>query len=327
MIVLFVGRDRGRRLHPLEPALLPARLGPGRSGTDFYEVEAELPTAQAVVPGQGQTVNVAGVKVGEVGEVKLENGRAVVTMQIQDEYKPIYKDATILLRPKTGLKDMILALDPGTEAAGEMDEGGRVTVGNTLPDVNPDEVLAVARRRHARLPADPAQRRRHRLPRRLDRATSRPRSAGPARDVQALRADRARRATNSRKPARAAAHATSAARSTTSSSSPRRSARRTSSSPRSWTPRTRTSRRSPQEEDSLREALSCSRARSRRRPPRSTDTNALAKELGPDARGAAAVRARAGPVAAPPAPVPARHHADHPRPGPAVRARRPAHRA
>ena len=30
-------------------------------GTDFYEVEAELPTAQAVVPGQGQTVNVAGV--------------------------------------------------------------------------------------------------------------------------------------------------------------------------------------------------------------------------------------------------------------------------
>ena len=38
-------------------------------GTDFYEVEAELPTAQAVVPGQGQTVNVAGVKVGEVGKV------------------------------------------------------------------------------------------------------------------------------------------------------------------------------------------------------------------------------------------------------------------
>jgi ABC-type transporter Mla subunit MlaD len=58
-------------------------------GTDFYEVEAELPTAQAVVPGQGQTVNVAGVKVGEVGEVNLENGRAVVSLQIKDKYKPI----------------------------------------------------------------------------------------------------------------------------------------------------------------------------------------------------------------------------------------------
>ena len=111
-------------------------------GTDFYEVKAELPTAQAVVPGQGQTVNVAGVKVGEVGEVNLENGRAVVTMQIQDKYKPIYKDATILLRPKTGLKDMLLALDPGTPQAGELKEGGSVTVANTLPDVNADEVLS-----------------------------------------------------------------------------------------------------------------------------------------------------------------------------------------
>ncbi|MET0761919.1 MAG: MlaD family protein [Thermoleophilaceae bacterium] len=111
-------------------------------GTDFYEVEAELQTGQAVVPGQGQTVNVAGVKVGEVGEVNLEDGRAVVQMRIKDEYKPIYKDATILLRPKTGLKDMYLSLDPGTEQAGEIPEGGRVLVYNTLPDINADEVLA-----------------------------------------------------------------------------------------------------------------------------------------------------------------------------------------
>jgi phospholipid/cholesterol/gamma-HCH transport system substrate-binding protein len=112
-------------------------------GTDFYEVKAELPTGQAVVPGQGQTVNVAGVKVGEVGEVKLEDGRAVVNMQIKEEYRPIYKDATVLLRPKTGLKDMILALDPGTRAAGALEEGGRVRVANTLPDVNADEFLSV----------------------------------------------------------------------------------------------------------------------------------------------------------------------------------------
>ena len=110
-------------------------------GTDFYEVEAQLSTAQAVVPGQGQTVNVAGVKVGEVGEVNLEDGTGVVTMRIRDEYRPIYRDATILLRPKTGLKDMILSLDPGTPQAGPVEEGGRVRVSNTLPDVNADEVL------------------------------------------------------------------------------------------------------------------------------------------------------------------------------------------
>jgi phospholipid/cholesterol/gamma-HCH transport system substrate-binding protein len=111
-------------------------------GTDFYELEARLSTAQAVVPGQGQTVNIAGVKVGEVGGVTLEDRTAVVDMKIKEKYAPVYRDATILLRPKTGLKDMVLALDPGTEAAGALPEGGRVRVAGTLPDVNTDEVLA-----------------------------------------------------------------------------------------------------------------------------------------------------------------------------------------
>ena len=168
-------------------------------GTDFYEVKAELPTAQAVVPGQGQTVNIAGVKVGEVGEVKLEDGRAVVSMQIKDKYKPIYKDATILLRPKTGLKDMILALDPGTEGAGEIEEGGRVTVANTLPDVNPDEVLSSLDADTRAYLRDPAERRRRPRSATTDRQPARAAAgAGPARDVQALRAHLPRRRRSSR---------------------------------------------------------------------------------------------------------------------------------
>jgi phospholipid/cholesterol/gamma-HCH transport system substrate-binding protein len=111
-------------------------------GKDFYVVKAELPTGQAVVPGQGQSVNIAGVKVGEVGDVTLKDGRAVITMDIQSKYKPIYRDSTVLLRPKTGLKDMYLALDPGNRSAGSLPEGGTVPVSNTLPDVNADEVLA-----------------------------------------------------------------------------------------------------------------------------------------------------------------------------------------
>ena len=38
-------------------------------GTDFYKVKAEFSTGQAVVPGQGQTVDIAGVKVGEIDKV------------------------------------------------------------------------------------------------------------------------------------------------------------------------------------------------------------------------------------------------------------------
>ena len=120
--------------------------------------------------------------------MKLENGRAVVNMQIRDEYRPIYKDATILLRPKTGLKDMILALDPGTEAAGEVDEGGRVAVGNTLPDVNPDEVLASLdgdTRAYLRILLNAGG-----TAFRDDDLSAGPanRVGGPARDLQALRA-------------------------------------------------------------------------------------------------------------------------------------------
>jgi phospholipid/cholesterol/gamma-HCH transport system substrate-binding protein len=111
-------------------------------GSEFYTVKAELPTGQAVVPGQGQTVNIAGVKIGEVGSVRLEDGKAVVDLQIKDEYRPIYRDSSVLLRPKTGLKDMYLALDPGTRSSGELPEGGSVRVANTLPDVNSDEFLA-----------------------------------------------------------------------------------------------------------------------------------------------------------------------------------------
>jgi phospholipid/cholesterol/gamma-HCH transport system substrate-binding protein len=87
-------------------------------------------------------VNIAGVKVGEVGKVTLKDGRAVVVMRIRDEYKPIYRDASVLMRPKTGLKDMFLALDPGTPAAGDLPEHGRVRVANTLPDIDADQILA-----------------------------------------------------------------------------------------------------------------------------------------------------------------------------------------
>jgi phospholipid/cholesterol/gamma-HCH transport system substrate-binding protein len=110
-------------------------------GQDFTEVDAELSTAQAVTPGQGQTVNVAGVEVGEISRVRLEDGKAIVTLKLEEGSVPVYKDASVLLRPKTGLKDMVAELTPGTKAAGELEDGQRIPIGQTLPDVNLDEIL------------------------------------------------------------------------------------------------------------------------------------------------------------------------------------------
>src|SRR5204863_3093786 len=60
---------------------------------------------------------------------------------IDRQYLPIYKNATILMRPATGLKDMFFELDPGTKSAGEVEDGGTIGVANTAPDVNGDEIL------------------------------------------------------------------------------------------------------------------------------------------------------------------------------------------
>jgi phospholipid/cholesterol/gamma-HCH transport system substrate-binding protein len=111
-------------------------------GQSYYTVRAPFATAAAVTSGQGQAVTIAGVQVGQVGGVSLQDGRAVVTMNIYKQYAPIYRDATVLLRPRTPLKDMYLSLDPGTPSSGRVPNGGTLGVGNTQPDVDVSEILS-----------------------------------------------------------------------------------------------------------------------------------------------------------------------------------------
>lgn len=111
-------------------------------GQTYYQVRAPFATAAAVTAGQGQAVTIAGVQVGQVGGVSLHNGQAIVTMNIYKQYAPIYRNATVLLRPRTPLKDMYLELDPGTRGAGRVPNGGTLSVANTQPDVDVSEILS-----------------------------------------------------------------------------------------------------------------------------------------------------------------------------------------
>jgi phospholipid/cholesterol/gamma-HCH transport system substrate-binding protein len=63
-------------------------------------------------------------------------------MSIKRKYTPIYKDATALLRPKTGLNDMLVELTPGSRTAGKLDPSEPIPIDQTLPNVNADEILA-----------------------------------------------------------------------------------------------------------------------------------------------------------------------------------------
>jgi phospholipid/cholesterol/gamma-HCH transport system substrate-binding protein len=111
-------------------------------GEEFDHVTAEFSTAQAVTAGQGQSVDIAGIEIGKVTSVELEDGHAVVGMDIEPKYMElIHPDASFLLRPKTNLNDMIVEVEPGDEK-GHIEDGAHFTLTQTEPNTNLDAFLA-----------------------------------------------------------------------------------------------------------------------------------------------------------------------------------------
>ena len=108
-----------------------------------FTINAEMPTGQAFTPGQGQTVVVSGVKVGDVGSITLKNGVAIIQLSIDQKFKHlIHTDATAIARPRTGLQDMFVEINPGTSAAPIAKAGYTIPVSNSMPEVNVDEILS-----------------------------------------------------------------------------------------------------------------------------------------------------------------------------------------
>ena len=105
-------------------------------------LNVELDNAQAVTPGQGQTAQVAGVQIGDIAEVSLKDGRALVGLDIKPQYADlIHRDATAMLRPRTGLKDMYVQIFPGKDGP-PVKAGFTIPVRSSLTDVDLDEILS-----------------------------------------------------------------------------------------------------------------------------------------------------------------------------------------
>lgn len=123
-----------------QKAALPSWI-PGL-GQEFYSINVEMETAQAVTPGQGQAAVIAGINVGKVGASTLEDGIARVRLDIEPEYRElIHEDAEFLLRPKTGLSDMVVEIDPGTTGP-PPPEGHVFPVAQSMSNVQMDQILA-----------------------------------------------------------------------------------------------------------------------------------------------------------------------------------------
>jgi phospholipid/cholesterol/gamma-HCH transport system substrate-binding protein len=111
-------------------------------GEDFSHLTADFSNAQAVTPGQGQAVVIAGIQVGKISSVDLEDGHAVVGMDIDPKYlKLIHPDATLLLRPKTNLNDMTVEIEPG-QGKQHVEDGHRFPLSQTEPSIQFEAFLS-----------------------------------------------------------------------------------------------------------------------------------------------------------------------------------------
>jgi phospholipid/cholesterol/gamma-HCH transport system substrate-binding protein len=110
-------------------------------GEEFDHITGDFTTAQAVTPGQGQAVDIAGIQIGKVTSVDLEDGHAVVGMDIEPKYMElIHPNANLLLRPKTNLNDMVVEVDPGSGRS-HIKDGHNFPLSQTEPNVNLDAFL------------------------------------------------------------------------------------------------------------------------------------------------------------------------------------------
>jgi phospholipid/cholesterol/gamma-HCH transport system substrate-binding protein len=75
--------------------------------------------------GAKSRIQIAGIPVGEVEDVKLEGTRARVTVRVRRDVA-LHQDAALIKRSESLLGDYLLDLNPGSEVAPPMEEGGEI---------------------------------------------------------------------------------------------------------------------------------------------------------------------------------------------------------
>jgi virulence factor Mce-like protein len=109
---------------------------------DSYEtVHAAFSDVKGIVPSK-DPVRISGVNVGVVSGASVNGGEAVLTLQIQRRYGPIYKNAQIRIRPVTPLDDLYVDVtNRGTASAGVAGSGDTIPATQTVTPVDISRVL------------------------------------------------------------------------------------------------------------------------------------------------------------------------------------------
>lgn len=80
-------------------------------------------------------VEIAGIEVGLVDAIRLDGGRARVTLRLRPDVK-ITADAAATIRTRGVMGDKFVEIDPGSEAFPELGDGGRIVHAETPADLD-----------------------------------------------------------------------------------------------------------------------------------------------------------------------------------------------
>jgi phospholipid/cholesterol/gamma-HCH transport system substrate-binding protein len=102
----------------------------------------EFAAVDAVTPGLGSPVTVAGDTVVQIEGRRLDGGRGVLRVAIDPDKLPaVHADARAALVPNTALKDMQVRLSPGSRDAPKLGDGARIPLAVTTSPIDGDELL------------------------------------------------------------------------------------------------------------------------------------------------------------------------------------------
>ena len=87
------------------------------------------------------SVEIAGVKVGEVQSVAGQGNLAVATLQLYQQYSDIHRDATVYLRPHGLFGPKYIDIVPGSAASPVLHDGDTIAVSQTVEPVDLDAIL------------------------------------------------------------------------------------------------------------------------------------------------------------------------------------------
>lgn len=107
-------------------------------GRGYYNLEAEFSDADNIAPHA--QVRLGGKIVGQVLDPRVENGKAIVDLQIDPKYKPLKSDSIVEVRPRSAVG--VRYVDIVQSATGRpLQEGDRIPLKNTRATRALDEVL------------------------------------------------------------------------------------------------------------------------------------------------------------------------------------------